>query len=129
MENSGFLKISSLFSNLFLDSSLDYQGYARDIGIEKVMNINLFATEGMLPDLTIYFDIDSKLGLERIDANPDREVNRLDLERFEFHKKVRNGYLELLKLYPNRIKRIDASKSIEEVTSDVLNILKEYINV
>lgn len=113
----------------FLDSSLAYQGYARDIGIEKVMNINLFATEGMLPDLTIYFDIDSKLGLERIDANPDREVNRLDLERFEFHKKVRNGYLELLKLYPNRIKRIDASKSIEEVTNDVLNILKEYINV
>lgn len=107
----------------FIDSSLAYQGYARDIGIQEVLNINLFATKGMLPDLTIYFDIDSEIGLSRIDQDNKREVNRLDLERLEFHKRVRNGYLELLKLYPDRIVRIDASKSIEEVSEEVIKII------
>lgn len=112
----------------FIDSSLAYQGYARDIGIQKVMDINLFATEGMLPDLTIYFDIDSELGLSRIDKDNNREVNRLDLERLEFHKLVRQGYLEVLKLYPKRIVMIDASRSIEEVSEEVLNIILAKIN-
>lgn len=107
----------------FIDSSLAYQGYARDIGIQEVLNINLFATKGMLPDLTIYFDIDSEIGLSRIDQDNKREVNRLDLERLEFHKRVRNGYLELLKLYPDRIVKIDASKSIEEVSEEVIKII------
>ncbi len=118
---------SIVLCDRFIDSSLAYQGYARGIGIDKVMNINLFATEGMLPDLTILFDIESEIGLERIDANPNREVNRLDLERLEFHKKVRQGYLELERRFPERIKKIDASKSIDEVVSDCLKIIREYI--
>ena len=111
----------------FIDSSLAYQGNARGIGIQKVMDINLFATEGRLPDLTIFFDIESDVGLSRIDKDAQREVNRLDLERIEFHKKVRQGYLILLEKYPERIKRIDASKTIEEVVSDVLAIIDKYI--
>lgn len=111
----------------FIDSSLAYQGNARGIGIDKVMNINLFATEGRLPDLTIFFDIESDVGLSRIDKDAQREVNRLDLERIEFHKKVRQGYLILLEKYPERIKRIDASKTIEEVVCDVLAIIDQYI--
>jgi len=111
----------------FIDSSLAYQGYARDIGIDKVMNINLFATEGMLPDLTIYFDIESEVGLARISQDNKREVNRLDLERLEFHKKVRNGYLKLLDLYPERIKKIDASKTVDEVVDECLEIIEKYI--
>ncbi len=111
----------------FIDSSLAYQGYARDIGIDKVMNINLFATEGRLPDLTIYFDIESEAGLSRIDKDANREVNRLDLERIEFHRKVRKGYLVLLEKYPERIKKIDASKSIEEVVNDVMKVIDSYI--
>ena len=91
------------------------------------MDINLFATEGRLPDLTIFFDIESDIGLSRIDKDAQREVNRLDLERIEFHKKVRQGYLILLEKYPERIKRIDASKTIEEVVSDVLAIIDQYI--
>ena len=104
-----------------------YQGYARAIGIDKVMDINLFATEGKLPDLTIYFDISSQDGLARIDGDSKREINRLDLERLDFHNKVREGYLELLRRYPKRIVKVDAAQSIEKVTEAVLNIIIERI--
>ena len=69
----------------FLDSSLAYQGGARGIGIDTVYNMSLFATEGMLPDLTILFDIKPEEGLARIAANSQREVNRLDVEKLTFH--------------------------------------------
>lgn len=111
----------------FIDSSLAYQGYARAIGIDKVMDINLFATEGKLPDLTIYFDISSQDGLARIGGDSKREINRLDLERLDFHNKVREGYLELLRRYPKRIVKVDAAQSIEKVTEAVLNIIIERI--
>ena len=65
----------------YLDSSLAYQGGARGLGIDEVLNVNLFATEGTYPDLTLLFDIEPELGLERIAKNAQREVNRLDLEK------------------------------------------------
>lgn len=99
----------------FLDSSLAYQGGGRELGIEEVLNINMFATEGTFPDLTLLFDIEPELGLERITKNANREVNRLDLEKLEFHHKVRNAFLELAKRWPERFVVIDASKSIGEV--------------
>ena len=64
----------------YLDSSLAYQGGARNLGIDAVLGINLFATEGTYPDLTLLFDIEPELGMKRIAANASREVNRLDLE-------------------------------------------------
>ena len=64
----------------YLDSSLAYQGGARGLGIDEVLNINLFATENTWPDLTLLFDITPEEGLKRIAANASREVNRLDLE-------------------------------------------------
>ena len=81
----------------YLDSSLAYQGGARDLGIENVLNINLFATENTWPDLTLLFDIKPEIGLQRISANANREVNRLDLEKLEFHNKVRDSFLLLAK--------------------------------
>lgn len=107
----------------FLDSSLAYQGHARGAGIEDVYQVNYYAIEGRLPDLTIYFDIDAKIGLNRINIDKNREVNRLDLEKVEFHNKVREGYLILCEKYPERIKKIDASKTIEEVAQDALNLI------
>ena len=99
----------------FVDSSLAYQGYARGIGVEEIRSINLFATEDITPDVTIYFDVEPEIGLARIAANQDREVNRLDLENRLFHNKVREGYLKLVENEPERIKMIDASLSPEEV--------------
>ena len=107
----------------YLDSSLAYQGGARGLGIDNILNVNLFATEGTWPDLTLLFDIKPEEGLKRIAANASREVNRLDLEKIEFHQKVRESFLLLAKKYPERFIIIDASKSREEVAKDTLDAI------
>ena len=96
----------------YIDSSLAYQGGARNLGVENVLSINMFATEGTFPDMTLLFDIKPEDGLSRIAANANREVNRLDLEKIEFHKSVRNTFLELAKRYKDRYVIIDASKKL-----------------
>jgi len=111
----------------FLDSSLAYQGGARGLGIDNVYNMNLFATEGMLPDLTILFDIEPELGLQRIAANSQREVNRLDVEKMTFHKKVGEGFHELARKFPERIVIVDASKSAEEVFGDAYAAIEQRL--
>ncbi|HPV69437.1 MAG TPA: dTMP kinase [Bacilli bacterium] len=112
-----------VISDRFLDSSLAYQGAARKIGIDNVLNINLFATEGTFPDLTLLFDITPEKGLERIAINKKREVNRLDLEALEFHRMVRETFLELAEKYRDRYVIIDASKTLPEVVSVALNAI------
>lgn len=107
----------------YIDSSLAYQGGARGLGVDNIININMFATDNTWPDLTLLFDIDPKLGLERISINKNREVNRLDLEALDFHNKVRQTFLDLSKRYPERFVIIDASKSREEVAQDALNAI------
>ena len=107
----------------YLDSSLAYQGGARGLGIENILNVNMFATENTFPDITLLFDITPEEGLKRISANANREVNRLDLEKLDFHHKVRNTFLELAKRYPERYVIIDASKSKEEVASATLEAI------
>ena len=114
-----------VFCDRYLDSSLAYQGYARNLGVEDILKVNEYATEGTFPNITFLFDIDPQLGLDRINQNKDREVNRLDVEKLEFHQKVRNGYLELSKKFSDRYIVIDASKPLEEVADNVFN---EIIN-
>ncbi|GIN64505.1 thymidylate kinase [Robertmurraya siralis] len=99
----------------FVDSSLAYQGYARKLGIDEVYSINQFAIADMMPNLTLYFDIDPKVGLERINRSNEREVNRLDLEELQFHEDVREGYHILLQKFPHRIKQINAEQELEHV--------------
>lgn len=111
----------------FIDSSLAYQGFARGLGIEEIYEINKFAIDEYMPNLTILFDIEPEIGLGRINKDNNREVNRLDLEKIDFHNKVREGYNILLENYQDRIKKIDASKSIEDVFAEVKKILKNYI--
>ena len=111
----------------FLDSSLAYQGGARGLGIENILNINMFATEGTFPDLTLLFDIPPELGLQRISLNSNREINRLDLEKLDFHNKVRDSFLKLAKQYPERFVIIDASKSQNKVADEALNVILKRI--
>lgn len=111
----------------FLDSSLAYQGGARGLGIDEILSINLFATEGTYPDLTLLFDLDPEIGLKRIESNNAREVNRLDLEKLDFHKKVRETFLKLKDIYKERYVLIDASKPLDEVIENVYRIIKERL--
>lgn len=110
----------------FIDSSLAYQGYAREIGVEGVARINDFAIEGHYPDMTIYLDIPAALGRERIEAN-QREQNRLDKEDHAFHERVITGYKQLIERYPDRYQVVDASRSIDNVVADVVTIIRQQI--
>lgn len=114
-----------VISDRFLDSSLAYQGGARGLGIDKVLNINMAATDGYYPDLTLLFDVDPEVGLARIAANKGREVNRLDLEKIEFHKQVRQTFLDLANRFKNRYVIINASKSFDDVVCDAYKAIKE----
>ena len=111
----------------FVDSSLVYQGVARGLGIEAVYQMNLFAIEDIMPDATIFFDVAPEIGLARIVQNASREVNRLDLETLDFHRKVYAGYQMVLERYPERITRVDASLSLEEVYQAVLGEIKKHL--
>jgi dTMP kinase len=117
----------TVLSDRYLDSSLAYQGYARGIGIDEVYSINAFAIDGRLPDMTFFLDLSPEEGLKRIAANAKREVNRLDLEKLPFHKKVYEGYQILLKKYPKRIIRIDASRTVEEETEEIVKIITKAL--
>lgn len=111
----------------FVDSSLAYQGHARKLGIDNVYEINKFAIDTLMPDLTLLFDIDPKVGLDRINANKLREVNRLDLEQLEFHSSVREGFLIIQEREPNRIKKVNANQSIEDVFNDAYALIEKAI--
>ena len=111
----------------FIDSSLAYQGVGRGIGIDEIYQINEFAINGLMPQVTIYFDLDPKIGLQRVHQADEREINRLDLEELDFHLKVQSGYYEIIKREPNRFKVIDASRSIEEVYEATLQAVLEKI--
>ena len=107
----------------FIDSSVAYQGFGRGLDIEAIDWLNEFATDGLKPDLTLYFDIEVEEGLARIAANSDREINRLDMEGLDLHRKVRQGYLSLLEKEANRIVKIDASLPLDQVIENTQELL------
>ncbi len=111
----------------FIDSSLTYQGIARGLGVDEVYNMNMFATEGFMPHLTIYLLVDPKIGLER--KSHQKELDRLEHEKLEFHQKVYNGYLMLADRFKDRVKIVNGDVTIEEeckaVNDIILNFIKE----
>ena len=111
----------------FVDSSLAYQGYARGLGLDAVWEINRFAIEDAMPQLTLYMDVTPEVGLQRIGDADAREINRLDLEGLAFHRKVREGYLLLLERYPDRIVRIDADGTPERSLAQSIEAVERRI--
>lgn len=111
----------------YLDSSLAYQGHARGLGVEDILKVNEYATEGTFPNITFLLDITPEQGLNRIQANSSREVNRLDLEKMSFHHKVRDGYLALAKRFEDRYVIIDASKPLAEVIQDLCEAIEKRL--
>lgn len=112
----------------FIDSSLAYQGYARGIGMDEILEVNKFAIGEYMPNLSIFFDLDPSEGLKRINKDNNREVNRLDNEKLDFHNKVREGYYKILEKDKDRIVKIDASKSIDKVYEDVKYIIRQWLD-
>lgn len=110
----------------FIDSSIAYQGAGRGLDKDIIRRLNDFATDGRKPDLTLYFDVESEIGLARIAKNAEREVNRLDLEKLDMHKRVREGYLALTE-QEKRIVTIDASRELAEVVSETLHTILEQL--
>ncbi|MBO9131280.1 dTMP kinase [Bacillus sp. 165] len=111
----------------FVDSSLAYQGYARGLGVEKIFEINRFAIEDCMPNVTIYLDLAPSIGLQRIHQDTGREINRLDLEGIEFHKRVHEGYLHLVERFKDRIKVVNADAPLGEVFESVKDIIEENL--
>lgn len=101
------------------DSSVAYQGYGRGLDINEINRLNNLSTGGLKPDLTYVFDVDIETSMQRVGSQKDR----MESSGKEFFNKVRNGYLELAKKEPERIKVIDSTKPIEDVFSDVLKEL------
>ena len=111
----------------FLDSSLAYQGGGRHLGIDNVLNINLFATENTYPDVTFFFDVSPEIGLTRVSHDKKRVADRLDNETEGFHDTVYESFKEIIKRYPKRFYVIDASKSLDEVVFNVETILAQIL--
>ena len=105
----------------FVDSSIAYQGAARGLGAEKIMGINEAALHGIMPDMTLFFYLSPEKGILR--KKNERALDRLEKEKMDFHEKVYEGYKNLCKKYPERIKPIDADRSIDEVHSEVIEVI------
>lgn len=102
----------------YLDSSVAYQGAGRVLGRDEIRDLSLWATEGLLPDLTVLLDLDPATARARLDA-ADKPFDRLEAERDEFHARVRAEYLALAAAEPERFLVLDASLPADEIAEAV----------
>ena len=110
----------------YVHSSLVYQGFARKLGFEKVLEINKFGMQDCMPDLVILLMISPQEAIKRVYKTRQGKLNRLDLEKKLYYDTCR-GYKELIKKYPKMFKVVDASKSIKEVTTAVEKIVTNFL--
>lgn len=109
----------------YLDSSLAYQGYGRGLGTDDIVSLNVWATECLFPDLTVYLDLDDAVRSTRLAAVPDR----LEAEDTDFHRRVGEGFRKLLELHPHRIHRVDATGTESEVQTRVQALVEEELEL
>ncbi len=107
----------------FIDSSIAYQGYGRNLG-DSVRIINEYAINGCMPDVTILMELDPGVGKSRINVEVQ---DRLEQEKLEFHQKVFAGYQEISKMYPERFACINAARDKESIRDEILDILERML--
>ncbi|MBQ6389909.1 MAG: dTMP kinase [Mogibacterium sp.] len=100
----------------FVDSSIAYQAYGRELG-SMVAEVNRHATGGLDPDITFWLDIDPEAGRAR--ASKAGDLDRLELEKLDFHYRVYEGYRKIAEADPERVRRVDASRSVDEIRDDI----------
>ena len=103
----------AVIADRFVDSSAVYQGIGRDLGVDTVYKVNEFALQGIMPDMTILMDLDAEVGLAR--KKNQAELDRMERESVDFHKKVVAGYRDLADRYPERILKVDAALQVQEI--------------
>ncbi|MFV0502416.1 MAG: dTMP kinase [Lachnospirales bacterium] len=111
----------------YIDSNLVYQGISRKLGIEEIYDLNMFATGNLLPDITFVLELPTEIGLKR--KNNDGELDRLELENKEFFESIRNGYIEISKIYSDRIKLINANRTIDEIFREIKETYIKFLKV
>ena len=116
---------SVVICDRFIDSTVAYQGYGRGVDREQIQRINEVATGGLKPDRTFLLDLDPAVASKRLAGRTDQAQDRLDQEDMNFRRSVREGYLALADSEPERIVRIDANRSTDEVVSEILKVLRE----
>jgi dTMP kinase len=121
------LKGGVVLSDRYADSTLAYQGYGHQIDIESLRVLVTFATGGLKPDLTILLDVDVETGLRRKELKG--EWNRLDAYDLEFHRRVRQGYTQLVQAEPERWQVVDASQSPKKVQDELRRVVAERLNI
>lgn len=104
---------TAVIADRFVDSSAVYQGIGRGLGIDTVYKVNEFALQGIMPDMTILMDLDAEVGLAR--KKNQAELDRMERESVDFHKKVVAGYRDLADRYPERILKVDAALQVQEI--------------
>ncbi len=107
----------------FSDSTTVYQGYARGLPMEMIQEINMFATGGLVPDLTLLFDLPVEISIER----KGDDLDRIEQEKFGFYEKVRAAYLKMAEAEPERWRKIDGNRSREEVWQDVWGVVSSFL--
>ncbi len=114
-----------VLSDRYADSTIANQGYGHQQDIEQVRALINYATGGLVPDLTILLDLDVEIGLKR--KQKADEWNRLDAYTVEFHRRVRAGYLEMVKQEPGRWVVINAGKEWGEVQEELRKVIEKYV--
>jgi dTMP kinase len=110
----------------FYDASLAYQGYGHDLDLDSLRSITVFATGGLVPDLTLLLDLPVEEGLKR--REQDGNWNRLDAYDPEFHHRVREGYLAMAALEPERWVIIDARQPFEKVQGEIQQVVEARLS-
>ena len=117
-------KRTVVITDRYSDSSLAYQGKARELSFKVVSRLNKFATFGLKPDLVILIDIPVEVGLER---TREKTLDRLEQEEINFHEQVREGYLQLAKKAAKRIKVFDGTKPIETLQKEINKLTVDFL--
>ena len=102
------------------DSTVAYQGYGRGLDLDQIHKLNNIATSGLKPDLTIVLDVDVETSQKRVGAEKDR----MESAGIEFFERVRQGFLEIAKQEPERVKVVDSTKTIEEIHRQILELVR-----
>jgi dTMP kinase len=110
----------------FFDSTIVYQGIARGLGVDRILDMSLWAAGGIAPDLTFLLSIKADKGKKRMDR-ASKERDRMELEKDNFRKKIYEGYLRIAKRYRDRFMVIDGEKDIEKIFEEVKRRVEKYL--